>query len=69
MEIFLYIIISTLSCVLWFFLIITCAKYTVGKKPHMIIIFLVMILAGPLGWASLAFAFAWDLVEKLSKTD
>jgi len=65
MEIVFYIIASTAAMVAWFFLIMKIAKHTVGKNASTPLMFLIMIVSGPLGWASLLFALAWDLVEKV----
>ena len=70
MEILLQVLGATFASVIWFFIVIKIAKHTVGKDVSTPLMFAIMIAAGPLGWASLAFAFAWDVVEKIpSKKD
>jgi len=67
MDILLEILGLTFACVIWFIVVIKIAKYTVGKDASTPLMFTIMILAGPIGWAGLAFAFAWEMIEKISK--
>ena len=67
MEIVLTIIFSILACMAWFFAVIYTAKHTIGKNCPAWCIFVVLTIAGPLGWATMLVIWVVDVIETFQK--
>jgi len=65
--IFLEIILSVLLMTLWFWIVLTVAKRTVGKEATLIQMFLFLTIAGPVGWATILIVIAYSSVESIYK--
>ena len=63
MNTFLMIFLSVVICVVWFYAVLKLAKHTVGKNAKFWQIMMFLLLAGPLGWASIAIIFVYDIVD------
>lgn len=68
MEIVLTIIFSILASMAWFFAVMYTAKHTVGKSAPSWCIFSVLIIAGPLGWATILVIWVVDVIETFQKS-
>ena len=49
---------------LWFYVIMKLAKHTVGKDPVAWMMFLFLLISGPVGWVVIVLAFITDMFEK-----
>ena len=65
--IFLMIILSVLLMATWFWIVLEVAKRTVGKEATLLQMFLFLIIAGPVGWATILIVIAYSSVEKMYK--
>lgn len=63
--IFLEIILSVLLMTLWFWIVLTVAKRTVGKEASLIQMFLFLIIAGPVGWATILIVIISSGVDRI----
>jgi len=63
--IFLEIILSVLLMTLWFWIVLTVAKRTVGKEATLIQMFLFLIISGPLGWATILIVIISSGVDRI----
>ena len=63
--IFLEIILSVLLMTLWFWIVLTVAKRTVGKEATLIQMFLFLIISGPLGWATIIIVIISSGVDRI----
>jgi hypothetical protein len=60
----LQIILSVLLMSLWFWLILEVAKRTVGKEASLLQMFLFLLIAGPVGWATVLIVIVYSMIEK-----
>ena len=63
--IFLEIILSVLLMTLWFWIVLTVAKRTVGKEATLIQMFLFLNISGPLGWATILIVIISSGVDRI----
>lgn len=63
--IFLEIILSVLLMTLWFWIVLTVAKRTVGKEATLIQMFLFLIISGPVGWATILIVIISSGVDRI----
>ena len=64
---FIAILISTISSVVWFYIVLMIAKHTVGKEAPTWCIFTALLISGPVGWAVVLIIWATDITDKFTK--
>lgn len=65
MEVFFIWLTSIALSLLWFFVVLKIAKYTVGKDANIWQIMGFLLLAGPIGWVTIVIICAYDMVDKV----
>ena len=55
---------GVLFSIAWFYIVLKVAKHTVGKDAKLWQILTYLVIAGPLGWATIIFIIAYDLIDR-----
>lgn len=67
MEIFFMFLLWMTSIVVWYKIVMYCAKHYVGKDVEFWKIFTCLIIAGPIGWIILVIIFITDQLDRFDK--
>lgn len=64
-ELILFIVLGLSVQLIWFWIVMKVAKFTVGKDAKISQIMGFLIMAGPVGWIVIVIIFVTDLINKL----